>query len=174
MNSFYEMLLKRRTIRSFQPRAIPDETMDQILLAGRYAPSGMGLQNRHFTVVQDPGLMKEIVAATEKAGGKFVPGHTPFYGAPDVVVLSAPKDFKLNREDAACAAENLLLAAYAFGIGSCYICSVVPGLRDESILKRLNLPRNYIPFGCVALGFPAQGAPGPKARRTDDVTWIRV
>lgn len=173
MNSSYEMLLNRRTIRSFQSDAIPDAIMEQIILAGKYAPSAMGMQNRHFTIIQNQTLLSDIVAATEKHGGKFAPGHIPFYNAPDVVVLSAPKDFKYNREDAACAIQNLMLAAFTLGIGSCYICSVLPGLCDETILKKLNLPQNYMPYGCVSLGYPAVKASKPKARRTDDVSRIR-
>lgn len=173
MNSSYEMLLSRRTVRSFKSDAIPDETMNRIVLAGKYAPSAMGMQNRHFTVIQNQDLLKEIVSATIKNGGKFAPGHTPFYNAPVAVVLSAPEDFKYNREDAACAIQNMMLAAYTFHIGSCYICSVLPGLCDESVLKKLHLPQNYRPYGCVSLGCPAADAPEPKERRTDDISWIR-
>lgn len=173
MNAPYEMLLKRRTIRSFQSKAIPDETLNQILLAGKFAPSAMGMQNRHFTVIQNQKLLDDIVAATVKNGGKFSPGHIPFYGAPDIVVLSAPKDFKYNREDCACAIQNLMLAAYALDIGSCYICSVLPGLCDNVILEQLNLPQNYVPCGCVSLGYPAVEAGEPKERRSGDISWIR-
>lgn len=172
MNESYEMLLKRRAIRAFKPDAIPADTMNRIILAGKYAPSTMGLQNRHFTIVNNRALLEEIVSAAAKSAAKFLPGHTPFYNAPSVVVVSAPKDFKYNREDAACAIENLMLAAYSFGLGSCYICSVLPGLRDASIMEKLNLPENYVPCGCVCLGVPAVEAPQPKPRRTDDVTLI--
>ncbi len=172
MNDSYEMLLKRRTIRAFRPDAIPDETLKKILTAGKYAPSAMGMQNRHFTVIRNQDLLKDIVTATEQNGGKFRPGHTPFYGAPCVIVLSAPVSFALNREDAACALQNILLASYALGLGSCYICSVLPGLRDPAILARLSLPAGYAPYGCVSLGFPAEEAAEPKPRRTDDITFL--
>lgn len=172
MNESYELMMKRRTIRAFKNDAIADELMEQIIRAGKYAPSAMGMQNRHFTIVRSPALLGDIVAAATRNGAKFVPGHTPFYNAPDVVVVSAPRDFKYNREDAACAVQNILLAAASLGIGSCYICSVLPGLCDEAVMKELKLPGNYIPCGCVSLGWPAAEAPEPKPRRTDDVTLI--
>ncbi len=172
MESF-EMLLKRRAIRSFRTEAVPSQILEKILLAARYAPSALGLQNRHFTVVENKSLMADIVTATERHGGKFVPGHIPFYNAPDVVVLSAPADFQYNREDIGLAAQNLMLAAYALGLGSCFIGSVQPGLRDPEILKRLQLPQNYLPFAGISVGYPAGEAPEPKERRTDDVNWIR-
>lgn len=173
LESAYETLLRRRTVRSFRTQAVPQEILEKILLAAKYAPSALGLQNRHFTVIEDRALMDDILAATSRNGGKFVPGHTPFYNAPDVVVLSAPQDFRYNREDLGCAAQNIMLAAYALGLGSCYLGSIQPGLRDETVMKRLSLPQNYLPFAGICIGYPAQEAPAPKERRGGDVTWIR-
>ena len=173
MNESYEMLLKRRSIRAYRPDPIPDDVLDRILLAGKYAPSAMGLQNRHFSVVLNRTLMNEIVAAAEGNRAAFAPGHVPFYGAPAVVVLSAPKDFRHGREDCACAIENIALAAYALGLGSCYICSVLPGLRDASVEAKLDLPDNYEPYGCICVGYPLGAAPEPKRRRADDVSVLR-
>lgn len=173
MKEAYELLMQRRTIRAFRSDAIPQETMEKILLAAKYAPSAIGLQNRFFTVVQNRALMDRIVDAAGKNGGTFRPGHIPFYNAPAVVVVSAPEDFRFGREDAACAIENILLSAAALGLGSCYICSVLPGLRSPEIMRELQLPAGYVPCGCVSLGFPAQAAPEPKPRRTDDIAWVR-
>ena len=119
MNEFYEMLLKRRTIRSFRPDAIPKEIMNQLILAAKYAPTAIGLQDRHFTVVNNRSLMEDIVSAAVRNGAAFLPGHTPFYNAPTVMIVSAPEKSKYGRENAACAIENLMLAACAFGLGSC-------------------------------------------------------
>ncbi len=172
MNEFYESLLKRRTVRAFRPDAIPRETMERLILAAKYAPSAVGLQQRHFTVVNSRSLMDDIVSASLKNGAAFVAGHTPFYNAPSVVVFSAPEKAKFGRENAACAVENFLLAACSFGLGTCYICSVLPGLCDPGIMERLKLPAGYVPCGCVSVGYPAEDAPEPKPRRTDDVTLI--
>lgn len=166
-------LLERRTIRAYRPDPIPAETMNQMLTCAKYAPSALGLQNRHFTVVEDQQLLKDTVEACLKNGGNFVPGHVPFYNAPSVVVVSGPKDFRMNREDAACAVMALMLAAHSLGLASCYICSILPGLNDPAILARLKLPQNYVPLGCVCLGYAAEPAPEPKPRRTDDITFIR-
>ena len=172
MNEFLELLLARRTVRAFQSEAISQEKLDEILTAAKYAPSAMGLQTRHFTVVRNQELLKKIVAATQNHGGKFVPGHVPFYDAPAVIVLSAPSAFALNREDCACAAMNIMLAAQAQGLASCYICSVIPGLNDEEIRKELKLPDQYVALGCVCIGLADGEIPEPKERRTDDITYI--
>lgn len=173
VNHTIETLLDRRSIRAFRPEQISEEELADILHTAKYAPTAMGLQARHFTVVQNKKLLADIVAATDKNGGSFVPGHVPFYNAPTVIVLSAPESAKHNREDAACAIMNIMLAAHALGVGSCYICSVNNGLRDGDIMPRLKLPQGYIPYGCVALGYASENAPAPKERRSDDISYIR-
>ncbi len=172
MNDTYRTLLARRTVRAFQPDKIPEAIMESLILAAKYSPTAMGLQDRHFTVVNNSGVMDHILAAAVKNGASFLPGHTPFYHAPTVVVVSAPEKSKYNRENVACAIENLLLAANALGLGSCYICSVLPGLQDPSIREELKIPANYVPYGCVSLGYSAAEAAEPKPRRTNDVTLI--
>lgn len=173
LNHTIEALTERRSIRSFRTEQISEEELADILYAAKYAPSAMGLQARHFTVVQNKNTISDIVSVAEKNGAKFLPGHTPFYNAPTIIVLSAPDTAKYAREDCACAIMNIMLASHAYGLGSCYICSVLNGLRDSEIMKRLKLPNNYIPFGCVAIGYPKENAPAPKERRNDDITYIR-
>lgn len=173
MNQTLETILGRRTVRSFDPKPIPEELLNELLLAGRYAPSAMGLQGRHFTVIQNRDLMRDIVDATAKNGGKFVPSHVPFYNAPTVIVLSVPETAKYGREDAACSIMNIMDAAYSLGLGSCYICSTNPGLNDPDILGRLCLPERYRPVGCVCVGRPEGEIAGPKERRSGDVSTIR-
>lgn len=170
MNELYEMLLKRRTIRSFRSDVIPKEIMEKLIFVAKFAPTAIGLQDRHFTVVNNRAVMDDILAAAVKNGATFLPGHTPFYNAPTVVVFSAPEKSKYGRENAACAIENLMLAACSFGLGTCYICSVLPGLCDAAVMRELKLPENYVPLGCVSVGYSAEKAPEPKSRRTDDVT----
>lgn len=173
MNQTLETIRGRRTVRSYGPKQIPDEILEELLRAGRYAPSALGMQKRHFTVIQNGELMADIVSATVKNGGKFVPGHVPFYHAPTVLVLSVPREAMCGREDAACSVMNILNAAYSLGLGTCYICSANPGLNDPEIMGRLRLPEHYAPVGCVCVGYPDGEIPGPKARRTGDVSYIR-
>lgn len=167
-----DLLLTRRSIRTYKSDNIPDETLKRILSAAKYAPSAMGLQNRFFTIVKNQEFLQEIINATKKSGSEFLPGHTPFYNAPAVIIVSAPKDFKYNREDTACAIMNIMLAAHAYGLGSCYICSVLPGLNDKYITEKLGLPDGYNPYGCVCIGYSNEKSPEPKPRRTDDIKCI--
>lgn len=173
LNHTIEALLDRRSIRAYRQEQISEEELTDILQTARFAPSALGLQARHFTVIQNKQLIADIVTATQKNGGTFVPGHTPFYNAPTVIVVSAPEAAKYGREDAACAAMSLMLSAHAYGLGTCFIGSVICGLRDEDIMKRLKLPEDYVPLGCLAVGYPLEHAPAPKERRKDDTSYIR-
>lgn len=173
LNHTIEALLDRRSIRAYRSEQISEEELTDILQTARFAPSAMGLQARHFTVIQNKQLIADIVTAATKNGAKYAPGHIPFYNAPTIIVISAPQSAKYGREDAACAIMSLMLAAHAYNLGSCYICSVLDGLRDEEIMKRLKVPDDYIPLGCIAVGYPSEHAPAPKERRTDDTNYIR-
>jgi len=173
LNHTMEALLSRRTIRAYRPEQISEEELAEILHAAKYAPSSHGLQARHFTVVQNKQLMNDMLSAALKNGAKFTPTHVPFYDAPTVIILSAPQESLYGREDCACAIMNIMLSAHEYGVGTCYICSALAGLRDEEIMKRLKLPDHYLPYGCVTVGYPDENAPDPKERRTDDINFIR-
>lgn len=170
-NRVMETLLERRSVRAYRSEQISEEELTDILHAAKYAPTARGLQARHFTVIQNKQFIAEIVSAA--TGNSVNDGDSPFYNAPTVIVLSAPQDAKYGREDCACAIMNIMLAAQALGLGTCYICSVLNGLRDAGILSRLKLPQGYIPFGSVAVGYPKEHAPAPKERRMDDISYIQ-
>lgn len=174
-NHAIDTLLERRSIRAYRPEQISEEELSDILMAARFAPSSYGKQERHMTVIQNKKFLAEILTATER--DKFQSGTSettqsdPFYNAPTVIVFSAPQKNIYAHEDAAFAAMNLMTAAHAYGLGSCYIGSA-SGLNDPEILKRLNLPDGYTPIGCVTVGYAAENAPPVKPRRENDINYI--
>lgn len=115
MNQVMEALLNRRSIRAFEEKPIPREEIEQIVEAGRYAPSGMGRQTWKFTVVVNREKIQKLAAAIEKVLGRE---NYNMY-APEVLIIpSNDRTSKFGKEDNACALENIFLAAYSFGIGS--------------------------------------------------------
>ena len=112
LNHTIEALLDRRSIRAFRSEQISEEELTDILYTAKFAPSTMGLQARHFTVIQNKQLISDIVSSAVRNGATFVQGHTPFYNAPTVIVLSAPQSAKYGRDDAAFASMNVMLAAH--------------------------------------------------------------
>lgn len=139
MPDVFETILHRRAIRRFSTKQIEENELEQILKAGMYAPSAGGRQGVIFAVCQNSkvnerlGKIKRANAHPQMATKtSFVSHEQPsiaddikitnaFYDAPTVITMFAPKDFLFSKEDCALAAENIMLAADAFGIGSCYI-----------------------------------------------------
>jgi len=118
--STLEDLKKRRSIRSYKPEQIKDEELDAILEAGTWAPSGGGGQSAVIIAVQD----KAVISKLEKLNAAVLgdPSKTPFYGAPTVVAVLADKSVRPTYvEDGSLVLGNLQIAAYAVGVGSCWI-----------------------------------------------------
>lgn len=172
LNQTIETLMDRRSIRSYKPDAISEEELSRMVTAAEFAPSAMGRQDRHITVIQNTQLLKDISVAAEKSGRSFGPGYLPFYGAPIAVVFSAPRDSAYGREDTALAAMNLMNAAQSYGIGTCYLAMMNGGLNSPEILPQLQLPEGYIVTSCVAAGYASDAAPAPAPRREGDVNYL--
>ena len=139
MKDVMEAIRHRRAIRRFNSRQIEEEILQQILEADLYVPSAGGKQGVIFAVCQDRQV-NERLGKNKRANShphmatvtSFVSKEQPsiaddpdlvnaFYHAPTVITLFAPKDFLFSTEDCALVAENMMLAADAFGVGSCYI-----------------------------------------------------
>jgi nitroreductase len=145
----------RRTIRLFQPKEIGASLMERILEAGRLAPSASNRQMLEFVVVQDPANREKLFEHLAWAG--YVrPKRTPPEGARPtayVIVLVQDKELTtLDAADAGAAMENMILAAWNEGVGSCWIWSV-----DRDKVKPLfDIPDDYHIFSVLAMGYPAE------------------
>ena len=108
----------RRSIRKYKAEQITDEQLDAILEAGTYAATGMGKQSPVIVVVQKP----ELIAKLSKMNAAVM-GTTsdPFYGAPTVLIVLADPERGTYVEDGSLVMGNLMLAAHALDIGSCWI-----------------------------------------------------
>ena len=172
MNETLRVLRERRSIRRYQSGQIKPEELDAILDAGTWAPSGMGLQTAVMVAVQDPETIAYMSRLNAQIQGK--PGTDPFYGAPTVVTLFAPKNFLFAAEDCAAAAENMMLAADALGIGSCYIGQGWTAFADpfgQETLQSWGIPATHYAVMQLLLGYPRQGGahPAPKPRKAGRV-----
>ena len=172
-------IMTRRSVRKYQERPIPHDVLERILEAGTWAPSASNRQTWHFTVVTD----KKIIDAWNKAGKQWMahcgretqervgrdPERHVFFHAPCVLLVSYKKDPSWHSNwgevDTALAAENIMLAAHAMGLGSCYIGWFTPWLQSgdaEEIIKQAALPKDYQPFHFITLGYPEQVGTAPK------------
>lgn len=163
MNQTMEMILSRRSIRKFQDRPIPEEDIRQIVDAALHAPSAMGRQTWKFTVVMNREKIRELARATGEVLGRE--GYDMY--CPQVLIIPSNLETSpFGREDNACALENMFLAAHSLGIGSVWI-NQLQGIchepRIRSILKKLQIPDDYVVYGMAALGYAAE-EPAPKER----------
>lgn len=162
-NAVIQEILSRRSVRSYQPELISEEEMESLITAAQYAPSAMGRQDRHFTVVTNAELLDEIQKAT---------GRESFYNAPAAVIVSVPPENAYGLEDAACAIMNLMTAAHSMGISTCYIGSAT-GTKKPEIMRKLQIPEGYVPAASVIIGYAKEAPDEPAPRRADSVTWIK-
>ncbi|MDO4286013.1 MAG: nitroreductase family protein [Eubacteriales bacterium] len=192
MKSVMEAILHRRAIRRFEERQIAEEDLQQILQAGLYAPSAGGRQGVIFAVSQDKevnerlGKIKRANSAPKMATAtSYVSKEQPsiaddpklinaFYDAPTVITMFAPKNFLFSVDDCAVAAENMMLAADALGVGACYIGQGWTAFADpygQEILRKWKIDPGYYAVMQLLLGYPREGDahPSPKPRKNDRV-----
>ena len=148
---------ERRSCRRYLPEQIGDEELNAVLRAGEFAPSGMGRQSQLFLVLQDPD---EIRALSEMNGSVMGSPDDPFYGAPTVIVVFADSSCHTWVEDGSLAMGNLLLAAHAAGLGSCWIhraYEVFESPEGQELKKKYGIPPQYKGVGNCILGYEAEG-----------------
>ncbi len=129
-------IVQRESVRSYTSEQITDKQLDTILDAGK---SGPGSGAIHFSVIQNAALIQTINNTTKQAmlnsGIEFsvqrasTPGYEPVYGAPTLILLSAGDRSAIP--NSSCAAENMLIAATALGLGSCFLMSIRAAFAGE-------------------------------------------
>ena len=172
MNEVIQSLISRRSIRSYKPEQVKEEDLAQILEAGTYAANGRGVQAGKIVVVQDKPTIDLLERLNAEAWGK--PGSSPFYGAPMVCVVLADSTVPTYVEDASLVLGNLMIAAHAIGVGSCWIHrarQVFATEEGKALLEKWGVPENYTAIGHCILGYPAE-TPEAKPRKEDFI--VRV
>ena len=149
-----------------RPVQVDRETLDAILEAGLWAPSGMGMQSPVLVAVQDP----EIVALLSRLNARVLgqPEADPFYGAPTVVVVLADTGRPTWRQDGSLVMGNLMTAAASLGVGSCWIHRAEEAFdvsEGRALLAQWGLPGTLRGVGHCILGYADGPAPAPKPRR---------
>ena len=177
-----EVLYNRRSIRRFKSEQIKDEELDYVLKAGMYAPSGMGLQSPIIIAVQnkdDVALLNKLSLEEMNRGGGIRREGLPYYGAPTIILIAytdrAKNEF-LGTLDAASACTNMLNAAYAIGLGSCWIhrChEILESLEGQKLLEKWGIKEKVVGIASIALGYKDMDEPEPKPRRDGYVVKIK-
>ena len=164
---------ERRSCRKYTEQAVEKELLTAVLEAGTYAATGHGTQSPRRVVAQEPALVKRLSAMNAAVWGKPM---DPFYGAPVAVIVFADTQAPTGRQDACLVMGNLMLAAHAVGLGSCWINrarEMFATPEGADLLRSWGLnPAAYEGMGICILGHAAEGAlPPAKPRKPDYITY---
>lgn len=169
------LMKTRRSIRKFKPDMIPDAVIDQIISAGTYAANGMGRQSAIIVAVTNKELRDRLSVMNQEIGG-WKPGFDPFYGAPVVLIVLADRGWENHVYDGSLVMGNLMLAAHALGIGSCWIHRAkeeFESAEGKAILESLGIEGEYEGIGHCVLGYPDGPLPQAAPRKENRVFYIR-
>ena len=176
MSDVLDAIKSRRSIRKYKSDPIPKDAIDQIIEAGLYAASGRGYQNTIMIHVSDKSMRDKIMEMNRKVGG-WAEGFDPFYGAPEMIIVLAKVEpgYTNGRYDGSLVMGNLMLAAHALGIGSCWINRAREEFESEegrAILKKLGIDSEYEGVGHCALGYIDGEIPDAAPRKENRVYYV--
>ena len=167
----FETILARRSVRSYAPEPLDRNTIQSLLEAAVRAPTAMHEEPWAFVVVQDHALLQRL---SDLAKPIFVeevrhrnthgsnhsfdhftrPDFNVFHGADTLIVICAKPSSQFVAADCWLAAENLMLAATAVGLGSCVIGSAVAALNIHKVKAELGIPDDYSAIAPIVVGIP--------------------
>jgi len=154
-----EALKGRRSVRVYEDKPVPKEIIEEIIDTARLAPTANNIQPWEFIVITDAGTRRSIAELTD--WGKFIAQS----GACVAVYAKAVKHYL---EDGSAAIENILVAAHAFGLGTCWVAGYGKDY-GEPVRKMLGVPEGYNLVGLISLGYPAEQPAAKEKRDLSDV-----
>ena len=172
-NPVLDAMRSRRSIRKYKPELPPREALEEIIEAGLYAASGHGLQTAIIVAVTDKKLRGRLAEMNRVIGG-WDAGFDPFYGAPAVLIVLADKSSDNHVYDGALAMGNMMLAAHALGLGSCWINRARQAFDTEegkALLNSLGVEGDLEGIGHCIVGYPDGPAPKAAPRKPGRVVW---
>jgi FMN reductase [NAD(P)H] len=160
-----ETIGKRKSIRAYEDKSVPDEVLSKVIEAGQWPPNAGPY---HMSVIRNASLRAKINDKTLNAminsDNEFsrqrasLPGYQPLYGASVLIVLSAPGDSPFGAVNTALAAENMLIQATECGLGSCFLVSPTRALNGDSnkgLAKEAGVPESYVVQCAIIVGYSA-------------------
>lgn len=166
-------LLTRRSVRSYKPDPIPEDILEKIIKAGTYAPTAMGRQSPIIIAVTDKAMRDKLSKMNAAVNGS---DKDPFYDAPALLIVLADKNIPTYKYDGSLVMGNLMNAAHALGVSSCWIHRAKEEFDSEegkAILKSLGIEGDYEGIGHCILGYIDGEEPAPKPRKENYVYYIR-
>ena len=173
MNEILKAMKDRRSYRKYKPDMLPKETIDQIIEAGLYAASGRNGQDAIIVAVTNQEARNRLAKVNAAVMGAE---NDPFYGAPVVLIVLADKNWSTHVYDGSLVMGNLMLAAHALGVGSCWIHrakEMFASDEGKAILKDLGIEGDYEGVGNCILGYADCEHPAARPRKENYIYYIR-
>jgi nitroreductase len=189
MNEILKAIKERRSVRAYEPRKVPGDIIDTIIDAGNKAPSGMNSQPWRFVVVGDDAVHKKMTEACipnakqllnplktsnperyEMIMKRYEELEDPiYYSAPTMIFVIG----KGTYADLSCplACENIMLAAFSLGLGSCWVAFGSLFSDNEELTGLLELKEDEKIFGPIIIGYPS-GVTEPPEKKGPEIKWI--
>lgn len=189
MHPVIEAIKTRRSVRSYEPKPVPREILNAVIDAGNEAPSAMNSQPWRFVVVESPEAKRRLLAAAlpkAKMIVETVKDIDPeryeaikkrqtelpdpiYYSAPAIVFVIGIGTYGAHSCPLAC--ENMMLAAHALGLGSCWVGFGAMVTDDPEVRRLLELQKGDEIFGPILFGYPKITAPRPP-KKGPSVKWV--
>jgi nitroreductase len=194
MNETIENMMKRRSIRNYTQEQVPEKILYGILEAAKYSPNAGNRQTTQIIVCTNQeindtlGKIHHVLFQkhnTSKQGEPVSLGDgdleqsglkSSFHQAPTVITLFGPKNFWFTEADCYIMANNICLAAYTYGVGSCIIGGVLDIFHNDygrKLLENWKVPNNFRACLHITLGYPSEGFSKPKPRTYPEIILVR-
>ncbi len=173
MNEVLNCLKTRRSIRRFKNTQISAEELHAVVEAGTYAASGHGYQSAQIVAVQNAETIAELSALNAEIMGVK---SDPYYGAPTILLVFADSNIPTFVEDGSCVLDNMMIAAHAVGLASCWIHrerEMFERPEGKKLMKSWGLKDAMKGIGALALGYAGQEAPAAKPRKENYCIYVR-
>lgn len=188
MNQMIETIMKRRSVRLYEPKPVPKEVLQILINAGNMAPTGGNAQNWRFVVVEDKSFKKKLLSLgiprykkwMEKAPKSLADMREKidaavsdpiYYDAPAIIfVIGSGMTSDL---DTPMVCENIMLAARSLDLGSCWVYFGQLALDDQEVRDALEMREGEKVYGPILLGYPKGGDfPAPPPKNDAVIKWI--
>lgn len=174
MNAILQAMKERRSIRKYKADMVPKELIEQVMEAGLYAASGKSVQKTKIIAITNKEVRDKFSALNCKIGG-WKEGFDPFYGAPVVLLVIADKSDYNYIKDGSLVMANLMLAAHALGLGSCWINRAdkeIEAEEGQALLKELGIEGDWVGIGNCILGYMNCELPKVIARKPERTFFV--
>lgn len=188
--SVMDAIYRRRSVRDYTPQKVSEATIHALLYAAVQSPTDMQSEPWAFAIIQDDRLLKRLsetakqtiwllaqgqeAPALARRSINFIsdPAYNVFHNAGTLIVIYGEPLGPFAAADCWLAAENLMLAACAAGLGTCVIGLAVPALNTPEWKKILNVPDEMTAYAPVLVGYPATLPPPPSRRPPELFCWV--